>query len=234
MAKISQHNDTLSDKPDRERKPAAKPKKNKSGEPASLAAQFKEKESAIVPQELATRKPEEELTASIRQLESRLREQESLLAERSAELDAVKADAAAVAFLETQLRDKDDLLNAKDIALKKLEENLNAHIANLQNQLRAQEELMASREAELNAIRELLNTQYEERLQSQEMGDRISKETARLIAEQREAKLALAKVEMDEWHVIRRRNAWKRALGTVRRLFNKTRREHEDQTLKEH
>jgi hypothetical protein len=55
-----------------------------------------------------------------------------------------------------------------------------------------------------------------------------------LISEQREAKLALAKVEMDEWQIIGRRNAWKRALGTVRRLFNKTPSNPEDQTLKEH
>jgi chromosome segregation ATPase len=234
MVKINQHNDPLSDKPVRERKPAAKPKKDKGGAFVSSATQITAKESAVVPQELAARKLEEELTERIKQLDSRLREQESLLAERSAELDAVKAEAATVPGLENQLRDKDNLLNAKDIAFKQREEDLNAEIANLQNQLRAQEELIASREAELNAIREGLNAQYEERLQNQEMGDRISQETARLISEQREAKLALAKVEIDEWHVIGRRNAWRRALGTVRRLFNKTPRDDEDQTLKEH
>ena len=232
MAKINQHNDPSSDKPVRERKPAAKTKKDK-GEPfVSSATPIKEKESAVMPQELAARKLEEELTAQIRQLDSRLREQESLLAERGAELEAVKADAATVAGLENQLRDKDDLLNAKDIAFKQREENLNAQIANLQNQLKAQQELTASREGELSATRELLNARYEERLQSQEISDRIAKESARLISEQRDAKLALAKIEINEWHIIGRRNAWKRALGTVRRLFNKTPSNPEDQTLK--
>lgn len=232
MVKISQHNDPLSDKPLRERKPAAKTKKDRGGTLVSSATPIKEKESAVMPQELAARKLEEELTARIRQLDSRLREQESLLAERGAELEAVKADAATVAGLENQLRDKDDLLNAKDIAFKQREENLNAQIADLENQLKAQQELTASREGELNATRELLNARYEERPQSQEISDRIAKESARLISEQRDAKLALAKIEINEWHIIGRRNAWKRALGTVRRLFNKTPSNPEDQTLK--
>jgi uncharacterized coiled-coil protein SlyX len=234
MVKINQHNDPLSDKPARERKPAAKPKKDKGGALVSSATPIKEKESVVMPQELAARKLEEELTARIRQLESRLGEQESLLAERSAALDAMKADQAGIAVLETQLRDKDNLLDAKGIAFRELEENLNTCIVNLQNQLKAQQELTASREGELNATRELLNARYEERLQSQEISDRIAKETARLISEQREAKLALAKVEMDEWQIIGRRNAWQRAIGTVRRLFNKTPSDPEDQTLKEH
>jgi chromosome segregation ATPase len=232
MVKINQHNDPLSDRPLRERKPAAKTKKDRGGTFVSSATPIKEKESAVMPQELAARKLEEELTARIRQLDSRLREQESLLAERGAELEAVKADAATVAGLENQLRDKDDLLNAKDIAFKQREENLNAQIADLENQLKAQQELTASREGELSATRELLNARYEERLQSQEISDRIAKESARLISEQRDAKLALAKIEINEWHIIGRRNAWKRALGTVRRLFNKTPSNPEDQTLK--
>jgi chromosome segregation ATPase len=233
MVKLNQHTDPLSDKPARERKPAARTKKDKGGVSASSATANKEKESPVLP-ELEARKLEEEWTTRIRQLESRLTEQESLLAERSAELNALKVHAATVAGLENQLRDKDELLNAKDIAFKQREENLNTEIADLQNQLKAQQELTASREGELNATRELLNARYEERLQSQEFSDRIAKETARLISEQREAKLALAKVEMDEWHIIGRRNAWKRALGTVRRLFNKTTSNPEDQTLKEH
>jgi hypothetical protein len=234
MVKINQHNDPSSDKPVRERKPGAKPKKDKAGAFVSSATPIKETEAAVMPQELAARKLEEELTARIRQLESRLTEQESLLAERSGALDAMKANLAGIAVLETQLRDKDNLLDAKDIAFRELEENLNARIGNLQNQLKAQQELTASREGELNATRELLNARSDERLQSEEISERIAKETARLISEQREAKLALAKVEMDEWHFIGRRNAWKRALGTVRRLFNKTPSNPEDQTLNEH
>jgi uncharacterized coiled-coil protein SlyX len=233
MVKINQHNDPLSDKRVRERKPGAKRKKDKGGFD-SLATPITEIESGVMPQELAARKLEEELTARIRQLESRLAEQESLLAERSAALDAMRADLAGIASLETQLHDKDNLLNAKDVAFRELEENLNVRIVNLQDQLRAQQELTASREGELHATRELLNARYEERLQSEEISDRIAKETARLISEQREAKLALAKVEIDEWHIIGRRNAWKRALGTVRRLFTKTPSNPEDQSLEEH
>jgi chromosome segregation ATPase len=234
MVKINQHNDPLPDKPVRERKTAAKTKKDKGGAFVSSATPISEKDSAVIAQELAARKLEEELTARIRQLESRLAEQDSLLAERSAELDAAKAHAAIAPDLEKQLSDKDELLNAKDVAFKEREENLNAQIVDLQNQLKAQQELTAIREGELNATRELLNARYEEKLQSQEISDRIAKETARLISEQREAKLALAKIEMDEWHIIGRRNAWKRALGTVRRLFNKTPSNPEDQSLEEH
>jgi chromosome segregation ATPase len=233
MVKTNHQNDPLSSKPLRERKAPAKAKKDKGGAFVSSASPIAEKDSAIA-QELAARKLEEELTARIRQLESRVLEQESLLAKRSAELDAVKVQAAMAARLENQLRDKDELLNAKDAAFKEREENLNAEIAALQNQLKAQQELTASREGELNATRELLNARHDERLQSEEINDRIAKETARLISEQREAKLALAKVEMHEWQIIGRRNAWKRALGTVRRLFNKTPSNAEDQTLKEH
>ena len=233
MVKSNQQNDPLSAKPVRERKRAAKTKKDKDGAFVSSAAAISEKDS-VIPQELAAEKLEEELTARIRQLESQLAEQESLLALRSVELDAVKARAATAAGLENQLRDKDELLNAKEIAFKQREEYLNAKIVDLQNQLKAQQELTASREGELQATRELLNARHEERLQSEEISDRIAKETARLISEQREAKLALAKIEMDEWQFIGRRNAWKRALGTVRRLFTKTPSNPEDQSLKEH
>jgi hypothetical protein len=233
MVKSNQQNDPLSVKPVRDRKRAAKTKKDKDGAFVSSVAAISEKDS-VIPQQLAAEKLEEELTARIRQLESQLAEQESLLALRSAELDAVKVHAAMVAGLENQLRDKDELVNAREIAFKQREEHLSAEIVDLQNQLKAQQERTAIREGELNATRQLLNARYEERLQSQEISDRIAKETARLIAEQREAKLALAKVEMDEWQIIGRRNAWKRALGTVRRLFTKTPSTPEDQSLKEH
>jgi hypothetical protein len=127
--------------------------------------QSRKENLGVMPQESAARKLEEELTERIRQLESRLAEQESLLAERSAVLDAMKADLSGIAVLETQLPRKDNLLNAKDVALRELEENLNARIVNLQDQLKAQQELTASREGELHATRELLNARHEERLQ---------------------------------------------------------------------
>ena len=209
MTKNIQQNDGVGEKSTRQRKTSPRPKKQGSVAPLELPADSKEIIDVPAIQTPAPERLEDEWVGKIRDLENRLREQEALVAERDADLDAAKADAEALA------------------------ETVSGQIRNLQDQLKFQEELLARREAELESFRELLNAETEETRRRREARNRSSSETTRLIEEQREAKLALAKFEMEEWHIIGRRNAWKRAFRAVQRLFEKPRRNHEDETLKE-
>lgn len=229
MTKNIQDNSDVGAKPARQRKASARTKKDKGITPLALPVDFQEIVDVPAVQSTLPRPLEQ---GKIRELENRLREQEAIVAERDAELGAAKADTAALAVLRKQLRAKDDLLREKEIASKAVEQNAFSQIQSLQEQLKTQEQLLASREAELESFRELLNAETEETRRRREARSRSSAETARLIEEQREAKLALAKVEMEEWHIIGRRNAWKRAFRAVQKLFEKPRRNHEDERLK--
>ncbi len=232
MTKNIQDNSDVGAKPARQRKASARTKKDKGITPLALPVDFQEIVDVPAVQSTSPRPLEEEWQGKIRELENRLREHEAIVAERDAELGAAKADTAALAVLRKQLRAKDDLLREKEIASKAVEQNAFSQIQSLQEQLKTQEQLLASREAELESFRELLNAETEETRRRREARSRSSAETARLIEEQREAKLALAKVEMEEWHIIGRRNAWKRAFRAVQKLFEKPRRNHEDERLK--
>jgi len=222
MTKSNQYGGTLSDKPARERKPA--PRTKKAGV-AAASAPPPAQEIVDLPalQAISSSEPKADLDAEIRTLHSQLREQESLLDQRN----------AALVLLQTQLRGKDAVLREKDIAIAELEESLSGQIQNLAEQLKARDELLASREAELDSLRNILDVETAEKHRSRAARNRSSTEIDRLIEEQRTAKLALAKVEMEEWHIIGRRNAWKRALRAVQRWFEKPRRKQEDETLKE-
>jgi len=233
MTKNIQQIDGLGDKSTLQRKASPRLKKDNGVAPLSLPADFKEIVDVPAIQSTSSIQLEDEWRGKVRDLENRLREQEALVAERDADLDAAKADAAALAVLQKQLRHKDSLLREKEIATEALEDDVSAQIQNLQEQLKAQEELLARREAELASFRELLNAETEETRRRREARNRSSAESTRLIEEQREARLALAKFEMEEWHIIGRRNAWKRAFRTVHRLFKKPQRNREDKTLKE-
>lgn len=233
MTKNIELNDGVGEKLPRQRKASPRAKKDSSLIPLELPADSKEIIDVPAVQTPAPERLEDEWVGKIRDLENHLREQEALVAARDADLDAAKADAEAVVVLQKQLRHKDGLLREKELAAEALEETASAQIRNLQEQLKFQEELLARREAELESFRELLNVETEETRRSREARNRSSSETTRLIEEQREAKLALAKFEMEEWHIIGRRNAWKRAFRTVQRWFEKPRRNHEDEPLKE-
>jgi chromosome segregation ATPase len=222
MTKINQCNDTLSDKPARERKSA--PRTKKAGvAPASVPPPAHEIVDVPALQSVSSTEGRADLDAEIQTLHSQLSEQESLLEQRN----------AALVLLQTQLRGKDAVLREKDMAITELEESLSAQIQNLAEQLKARDELLASREVELDSLRNILDVETAEKHRSREARNRSSTEIDRLIEEQRTAKLALAKVEMEEWHIIGRRNAWKRALRAVQRLFEKPRRKQEGETLKE-
>jgi hypothetical protein len=222
MTKINQCNGTLSDKPARERKSAPRTKKTAV---AAASAVPPAHEIVDVPalQSVSSTERKADLDAEIQTLHSQLSEQEALLEQRN----------AALVLLQTQLRGKDAVLREKDIAITELEESLSAQIQNLAEQLKARDELLASREVELDSLRNILDVETAEKHRSREARNRSTTEIDRLIEEQRTAKLALAKVEMEEWHIIGRRNAWKRALRAVQRLFEKPRRKQEDETLKE-
>jgi chromosome segregation ATPase len=231
MTKNIDNNSNAGEKSARQRKTSARTTRKDKG--IVPLADFKEIVDVPAIRSVSSRQAEDEWQGKIRELENRLKEQEAIVARRDAELGAAEADAAALAVLQKQLRAKDDLLREKEIATKAEEQNISSQIQSLQEQLKTQEQLLASREAELESLRELLNTETEETRRRREARSRSSAETARLIEEQREAKLALAKVEMEEWHIIGRRNAWKRAFRALQKLFEKPRRNHEDERLKE-
>lgn len=176
---------------------------------------------------------ERDLEAEIQTLRTRLRQQELLLEERSAALEAAEADRTAIAFLQNQLLGKEAVLREKDSAIFDLEQRLSAQVQSLELQLKTRDEILTRREAELDSLRKILDVETAETYRRQEARNRSSAEFSRLIEERRTANLALAKIEMEEWHLIGRRNAWKRALRVVQRLFDKPWRDTADETLKE-
>ena len=173
------------------------------------------------------------LVARIHELEDRLNQQAALLAERCAELDTLKADSCNIASLQNRIREQDELIQNKETALSEIEQSFEADLRHAQDQLQTQKELLASRETELDQVRGLLQGQSAVAFPNQDTIDRASTETVRLIAEQREAKLALAKMEMDEWFTIRRRNTWNRVLTAMRGWFDKNSRDREKIPMKE-
>ena len=127
---------------------------------AALEAQLRERWSALDKDGSSLEGQDQELTSRIRDLESQLREKEQQLEIRNAELDDLRAKLeetaalamepkqdreiqegfeTAVAALKAQLREKEELLNQKDIALKDMEESLTGLEESLVNQVRVLE-----------------------------------------------------------------------------------------------
>jgi len=134
---------------------------------------------------------------------------------------AKKAQAAEIAALQAQLMEKDELLEAKGAALKEVEESLTARIYDLESQVRDKDELLRSREAELAAIRSEVDVLMEEMTRVLTEKDRISSEVDKLTFELKEKKVALAKLEEEEWRSIGQRNTFKRRFGRLAKLFGK-------------
>jgi hypothetical protein len=232
MAKISNHhNDMAPNKPIRHRKAAARVKPESGAAIPALAAPMGGTEDNLVRQETISGELEKSLRERIYELEISVKEKDALLANSDMQVNAVNVDSQRIAVLEEQLREKEKLLHAKDLAIIGLEQSLNAQMQSLTNQFNAQQAILASREAQLDALTASLNAQTEELLQNRQMNERIARDTARLISEQREAKLALAKVEIEEWHSIGRVNAWKRLLHEVKRFFEFARGTQENERL---
>ncbi|HVO93390.1 MAG TPA: hypothetical protein VMT22_11150 [Terriglobales bacterium] len=164
----------------------------------------------------------EGLVARIHELEDRLNQQAALLADRCAELDAMKAGSATITALQDRLHELNGLLRDKETALSEIELTVQAELREAHEQIKMQKELLNSRETELDQLRGLLQGKTAVGFLDQDSIDRVSAETARLIAEQREAKLALAKMEIEEWYTIRRKNSWNRLFARMRSWFEKT------------
>ena len=102
----------------------------------------------------ASKKLEEELISKIDTLGNQLRERDTLLEQRNAEVAAFKAQAAAadqqVLGLKAQL-ERDHSLGST--SKKKLEEKLNSKIAQLENQLKQGETLIEKRNTEIAELR---------------------------------------------------------------------------------
>ena len=211
------------------------PRAKKAAVVAAQASPNPEPEIIDVPavSSIAQGERERDLEAELQTLRTLLREQELLLEERSSAIEAAEADRSAIEFLQTQLRGKETVLREKDRVIFDLEQRLSEQIQNLELQLKTRDEILARREAELDSLRKILDADTAETYRRQEARNRSSAELSRLIEERRAATLALAKIEVEEWHIIGRRNAWKRALRVVQRLFDKPWRNPADETLKE-
>ena len=201
----------------RQRNPATKPKKNTL--PAlPLPRDYRPVKFVDSPE---SNMAAEALVARIHELEDRLSQQAVILAERCAELAALKTETHAITALRNHIREQDVVIQSKEIALSEIEQSFEAEVGRVQAQLAAQNQILASREVELDQLKGLLQGQRTTVLPSQNTIHWVAAETERLIAEQREAKLGLAKLEMDEWCTIRRRNAWKRLVAAIRGWFDK-------------
>ena len=118
------------------------------------------KDSSVIEQENS-------LSGTVRALESELSEKQELLQTRSRELKAAKSKvntlrerlAAIVSakkqtenVLQQQLKQKTELLQSKDAAMKELQESLRAKVQALESQLEEKEKLLNDHDAKLEAI----------------------------------------------------------------------------------
>ena len=141
---------------------------------------------------------------------------------------STKRSAAEIAVLQAQLREKEDLLQAKDTAFKELEQGLTARVYDLENRLREKDELLLSRDAELREHRSKEDFLMEELTQMRTDKDRISLENDKLQAELKEKKLLVAKLEQKEWHSVGQRKSLKRRLGKLGKFLFKLHDDDED------
>lgn len=133
-----------------------------------------------------------------------------------------KIPRAEFTTLQAQLAEKDAALQAKDAALKLLEESLMAQVRDLERQVTEKDELLLGREAELKTLRSEADAVMAEMTEIRNEKDRMFLETVKLASELKEKKLALAQLEKDEWRSIGQRNSLKRRFGKLRKLFSKS------------
>jgi chromosome segregation ATPase len=141
--------------------------------------------------------------------------------QRASTGEAKKALAAEIAALKGQLKERDELLEAKDAVFKEAEERLAARIYDLESQMRDKDELLRSREAELAAVRSEVDVLMNEMTRIRTENDRISSEVNKLTFELKEKKVALAKLEEEEWRAIGQRNTLRRRFGRLAKLFGR-------------
>jgi hypothetical protein len=133
-----------------------------------------------------------------------------------------KSPAAEIPNFQARLAEKEEALQAKDAALRQMEEGLIAKVRDLESRLIEKDELLLNREAELKAIRSEADVMMAEMTEIRSEKDRLFLETVKLTTELKEKKLALAKLEKEEWRSIGQRNSLKRRFGRLRKLFSRT------------
>jgi chromosome segregation ATPase len=120
---------------------------------AALKAQLEEDKTQLTAANNANKKSQEEFSARISNLEDQLKEREALIKTRNAEIAEIKAtatEASKNASALTAQLEKDK--SQASTASRKIEEELNAKIANLENKLRQSETLLQERKAEITGL----------------------------------------------------------------------------------
>src|SRR5215813_457774 len=128
----------------------------------------KHTESLVKAKDVAIKELEEGLNAKVHAVESHLREKAELLKSRDGQLEALRSEVTvltermaemesvnkqAEGLLQEEVRRKEEVLQAKDFAIKELEEGLNAKVHAVESHLREKAELLKSRDGQLQALR---------------------------------------------------------------------------------
>ncbi len=139
---------------------------------AQLLQQTLKKEKAVLQaSDSQVREIEEGFKAKITALEADLAAKENLVGSRDTEVTSLKSDLLSLnqkmsdlaaakdraeSLFEDAVRERKDLLQSKDVGIKKLEEGLSQKIWQLETSLREKEELLHRRESELSGIKNQL------------------------------------------------------------------------------
>ena len=133
----------------------------------SLLQQELKKTKVLQAKDSVTMELEDGLSGQVHALESELSEKQELLQNRSRELKAGKSKVNTLRerltalgtakkqtenVLQQQLKKKTELLQAKDAAMKELQESLSTRVHALEGQLKETEKLLEDRDAELEAL----------------------------------------------------------------------------------
>src|SRR5215467_15581037 len=155
----------------------------------------KHTESLVKGKDFAIKELEEGLNAKVHAVESHLREKEDLLKSRDGQLEALRSEVTAFTermaemesvnkqvqgLLQEEVRRKEEVLQAKDVAIKELEEGLNAKVHAVESHLREKEELLKSRDGQLEALRSEV-TAFTERMAEMES---VNKQAEGLLQEE--------------------------------------------------
>jgi chromosome segregation ATPase len=131
-----------------------------------LQQELKKKTELLLAKDAAFKKLETTLGAKMRELENHLSKRDGSLKERSAELDALRAElskaGAAKKEMEDSLREEvkkaTAALEVKNSTISELEQGLNKTVEALKHQAHQQEALLKSRDGELAALRSEVKT----------------------------------------------------------------------------
>src|SRR5215469_13871357 len=133
-----------------------------------LQEEVRRKEEVLQAKDVAIKELEEGLNAKVHAVESHLREKEELLKSRDGQLEALRSEVTVLTermaeiesvnkqvqgLLQEEVRRKEEVLQTKDVAIKELEEVLNAKVHAVESHLREKEELLKSRDGQLEALR---------------------------------------------------------------------------------